>query len=262
MAKVKIVLSDTFVLFREGVHFVISGEENLDVIGETNDNKSVHDFLAINPADIVFIGINGDWQKDLSIVCHIKRNFPSVSVISILNEYDVDKIVTAISSDISAYITRSGNEQDLLDVITKISHGVVPITNTMLTPEIATAILKDFNWISKLRGDLKGYVMEISPIETEILTRISSEMDIRKVAVALNSSEDDIRYHLESIRKKLVANYISKLLIDTMQQDVFIDDSTKQEKPPIEYVTREEFLEFKETLKKLLTNSISIIKDF
>ena len=38
MGKVSVFLADWQVLFREGIHFTLSGEEDMDVIGEATDN--------------------------------------------------------------------------------------------------------------------------------------------------------------------------------------------------------------------------------
>ena len=269
MEKIKIVLSDSFVLFREGIHFVISGEENLDVVGETNDNSNLFDNLITNPADIVVIGITEDWQKDLNIICRIKRNMPSVSVILVLNEVKIYQIITAIACDISAYLTRESSEINLIDVITQITIGKLPIINDMLVPDIASEIINNFIWIDKLSNDIKVYLSDISSRETEILTEISSGKDIHQVAEKMNSGEEDIRNELESIRKKLVANYISKLLIENVQGDLIVNDlpveeqtSKEQEHPSVEYITKKEFSEFKESLKKVIDNCLNILKDF
>ena len=39
MEKVSVVLADWQVLFREGIHFTLSGEEDIEVIGEATDSE-------------------------------------------------------------------------------------------------------------------------------------------------------------------------------------------------------------------------------
>ena len=42
MEKVSVVLADWQVLFREGIHFTLSGEEGIEVIGEaTNSEEAI-----------------------------------------------------------------------------------------------------------------------------------------------------------------------------------------------------------------------------
>jgi len=39
MEKVSVVLADWQVLFREGIHFTLSGEEGIEVIGEVTNSE-------------------------------------------------------------------------------------------------------------------------------------------------------------------------------------------------------------------------------
>jgi len=39
MGIISVVLSDWQVLFREGIHFTLSGEEDIEVIGEVTDGE-------------------------------------------------------------------------------------------------------------------------------------------------------------------------------------------------------------------------------
>ena len=45
MEKISVFLADWQVLFREGIHFTLSGEEDIEVVGEATDNKEALDFI-------------------------------------------------------------------------------------------------------------------------------------------------------------------------------------------------------------------------
>jgi DNA-binding NarL/FixJ family response regulator len=48
MNKVSVFLTDWQVLFREGIHFTLSGEEDLEVIGEDTGNEQALAFVEEN----------------------------------------------------------------------------------------------------------------------------------------------------------------------------------------------------------------------
>ena len=50
--KVRVFLSDWQVLFREGIHFILSGQENFEVIGEATDNEEAYTTIQKNPPDV------------------------------------------------------------------------------------------------------------------------------------------------------------------------------------------------------------------
>ncbi len=55
MEKVSVVLADWQVLFREGIHFTLSGEEDIEVIGEVTDGKEALNFIEKNPPRVAIL---------------------------------------------------------------------------------------------------------------------------------------------------------------------------------------------------------------
>jgi len=55
MEKIKIFLSDPQILFREGMHFTLSGEEDFEVTGEATGNEEALTFIETNPPNIAIL---------------------------------------------------------------------------------------------------------------------------------------------------------------------------------------------------------------
>jgi DNA-binding NarL/FixJ family response regulator len=45
MEKIKVFLSDPQVFFREGIHFILSGEDDFEVTGETTNNDEAFSLI-------------------------------------------------------------------------------------------------------------------------------------------------------------------------------------------------------------------------
>ena len=58
MDQISVFLADWQVLFREGIHFTLSGEEGLVVTGEATNNQEALDLIIKNPPQIAIININ------------------------------------------------------------------------------------------------------------------------------------------------------------------------------------------------------------
>jgi len=78
--RIRIFLSDSQVLFREGMHFVLEGEEDMEVIGEGRNAQEALAFLRKNSVDICVLSAG-----DASEVRDIKEEFPLVGLIRIVN---------------------------------------------------------------------------------------------------------------------------------------------------------------------------------
>ena len=82
MEKISVFLADWQVLFREGIHFTLSGEEDIEVIGEATDNEEVLNFIETHPPRVAILNADRSGLTNIGVTRRIKHNFPSVSVIT------------------------------------------------------------------------------------------------------------------------------------------------------------------------------------
>jgi hypothetical protein len=112
-----------------------------------------------------------------------------------------------------------------------------------------------------LNSDLGGQVTESSPRETDLLDAIYSGKDADRIAARFNSDVETVRNDIASIRNKLLENYQTRSFTKTIQQDNFQDHLLNRERSSSKYVTREEFNEFKESLKAFFENTLTLLDD-
>lgn len=112
-----------------------------------------------------------------------------------------------------------------------------------------------------LNSKLDRHVTESSPRETDLLDAIYSGKEVDQIAARFNSDVETVRNDIESIRNKLIENYQTRRFTNTMQQDDLPDKHRDQPAPSSEYVTREEFNQFKESLKTFLANTLTLLDD-
>jgi len=246
MEKTRILLSDPQVLFREGMHFTLSAEEDMEVTGETTNNEEALAFVEAEPPNIVLLNISNGELDGPTASRQIKRNFPSVAVIMVIDKDEEELLFATVKCGASAYLSKDSNPDYLLDLIRVVAQGSQPIIECVLMPSLASRILKEFEVLSPLSEQLPNVLARLSIRESEILGSIAVGNNLEQIAISLNCNEGTIRKHLRSILNKLVANEQTRAVIDVAQRGL----------PPLvpgvdltaEYVTRKEFNEFKESL--------------
>jgi DNA-binding NarL/FixJ family response regulator len=257
MEKIRIFLSDPQVLFREGMHFTLSAEEDLEVTGETTNNEEALAFIETDPPNIAILNMKNGKLDGPTVTRRIKRTFPSVSVMLITDRDEEDLLFTALKCGASAYLTKDVNPEYLLDLIRVIAQGGQPIIESLMIPELASRIQEEFKALTPLNKQFSNILANLSPREAEILGRITAGNDIKQIATGINSNEETIRKHLRSIVNKLVANDQARAVIDLAQQGLLpIAPDTGPVSGYAGYVTKNEFNEFKETLIQRLTSLI------
>ncbi len=96
MEKIKVFLADPQVLFREGIHFTLSGEEDFEVIGEATSNEEAFTFIEANPPGVAILNMKNGKLDGPTVTRRIKRTLPSVSVILVMDSEDEGMLFSAI----------------------------------------------------------------------------------------------------------------------------------------------------------------------
>ncbi len=259
MERTTVYLADWQVLFREGIHFTLSGEEDIEVIGETTNNEEALSFIESNSPRVAILNANRNKPNGVEITCRVKQNLPSVSVILVMDEEDEEVLFSAIKSGASACLTKDIDPDDLLDVIREVTQGKRPISKELLRPGQALRVLDEFEAYSLISQQVDNLLARLTPREAELLRPIAEGSPLEQVASTLGISEDEVNHQLDLIISKLVANEHSRQLIEAMQHGLTSLSGRTQllGKPEIEYITKDEFTTFKEGLKKSLESLFS-----
>ena len=257
MDKVSVFLADWQVLFREGIHFTLSGEEDIEVIGEATNNEEVFSFIETSPPRIVVLNADHNEFSGIRITRRIKQNFPSVSVILIMDSDDEERLFSAMKCGASACLTKDTDPDDLVNIIRKVAQGRQPISEGLLRPGLASRVLDEFEDFSLINKQVDNLLARLSPRESEILRHIADGNSIEQLALTLGINEEAIRHHLEVILTKLVANEHSREVIEAAQSYLpSVISRAKPGKSVADYITKDEFTEFKESLRERLKSFI------
>jgi DNA-binding NarL/FixJ family response regulator len=261
MEKVKVFLSDPQILFREGIHFILSGEDDFEVTGETTSNEDAFTLIEANPPNIAILSMRNGKYNGPQITRRIRRSLPSVAVILIAENDDEEQLFAAIKSGASACLNKDIDPEFLLDIIRVVSQGSQPIIDDLLMQGIASRILVEFDDVATLNEQLDNLLANLTNKEREILSNIAAGNNIDQVAVNLDINEEAIRRNLRLILNKLVANDHARGIIEAAQRSLpsIIRGAAPMGDSSADYVSKEEFNDFKSNLMERLKSIIGEI---
>jgi DNA-binding NarL/FixJ family response regulator len=258
MEKVKVFLSDPQILFREGIHFILSGEDDFEVIGETTSNEDAYALIEANPPNIAILSMRNGKYNGPQITRRIRRSMPSVAVILISEVDDEEQLFAAIKSGVSACLNKDADPEFLLDIIRVVAQGSQPVIDDILQPAIASRILVEFDDIATLNEQLDNLLANLTAKEREILSSIAAGNNLEQITVNLDISEETIRRNLRLILNKMVANDHARGVIEAAQRSLpsIIRGTGRAEEMSTNYVSKAEFNEFKTNLMERLKSII------
>jgi len=247
MDKIKVFLSDPQILFREGIHFILSGEEDFEVTGETTNNEEAFTHIESNAPNIAILSMSDVKTTGPEITRRIRHNLPSVMVILTMDKKEPDRLFEAIKSGASACITKDTDPDHLLDIIKVVAQGSIPLMEELLTPAIANMAVTEFADLVEINQQFGNLLTGLAAKEQQILSAIVSGGNMEQITAKLDISEETIRRNVRLIFNKLVSNEQTRNVIEATQRNM--PSFVRPGKPKsTDYVTRTEFNEFKEQL--------------
>jgi DNA-binding NarL/FixJ family response regulator len=259
MEKIKVFLSDPQVLFREGIHFILSGEDDFEVTGETTSNQEAYTLIEANPPHIAILSLEDTAMDGGEITRRIKRSLPSVAVILILDKKDEEKLFQAIRCGASACLTKDTEPDFLLDVIRVVIQGSQPIIDELLLPGLAARVLAEFKEVATVNEQVDNLLTDLTAKESQILSAIAAGSNIEQAGAKLDITEETIRRNLRMVQNKLMNNDQAHAVFEAAQRSlpILIRNKATKNSGASQYVTRAEFNEFKESLMARFKSLIS-----
>ena len=131
MEKITVFLADWQVLFREGIHFTLSGEEDMEVIGEDVDNEQALAFIETNPPRVAILNATHDKLNGFEATRQIKQTLPEVSIILVMDNYNEVQLFDALKSGASACFTKDVDPDIVVNTIREVAQGKQAISEVI-----------------------------------------------------------------------------------------------------------------------------------
>ena len=214
---IRVLIADDHNVFVEGIDSLISGSPEIKVTRRCYDAQSVTDELMQTPIDVVLLDISFPQIEDGLTLCeHITRAYPAVKVVALTMHDDASLIKRVVKKGAKGYLLKNTTKTELLQAIETVHHG-----RQYFNEAIMNILLHDG---PKARKAVAGAGMKpnLTPRESEVLTRIAQGMTTQQMATQLFVSAKAIEFHRSSLLMKFgVPN--TALLIKTAMEMQLID---------------------------------------
>ncbi|MEX1828491.1 response regulator transcription factor [Luteibacter sp. CQ10] len=180
---------DDHPLLREGIAAVIEGQPGLELVGEaSNGEEAIERYRELRP-DLTLMDLQMPGMGGIAAIEKIRDEFPDARIL-VLTTYRGDvQAMRAFRAGAQGYLLKSELRKEMLSTIQQMMDG-----KRRIPAEIA-------NEMAEYAAD-----DELTPRETQVLTRVAMGEANRDVAVALGIAEETVKAHMKSILAKLQAN--------------------------------------------------------
>ncbi len=195
MTKIKLIIADNHIIFREGLVKLFESENDFDIISNANNAKECFDVLCNDCPDLLILDLNLPHHDSIEIIR--KLNEAPLRLIKILvltGFYDRSYFSEVVSLGIDGYLLKKSDFAELKKAIISIMNGDTYITSDCVedTTDVGSYRKYDIDKINQLTHR-----------ELDVLKNLSLGMYNKEIAIRLDISERTVKNHISSIFKKI-----------------------------------------------------------
>jgi len=199
MERIRVLLADDHVLFREGLTGILNAQPDFEVVGEASDGlEAVVKAQELVP-DLILMDIMMPGYDGLEATRQIKRVLPATTIVILTVRDDEEKLFEAIKNGAQGYLLKNIRSREMLNLLRGAVRGEAAIT-----PALAGRMLEEFRRLSQqVPWDAEEEIVALTHREQEVLSLVAEGKTDREIADTLYISLHTVKSHMRNILAKL-----------------------------------------------------------
>lgn len=131
MSKIKVLIADDHTLMRSGLRLMLSGQDDIEVIGEASDGKNAIELAELHLPDVILLDISMPEMNGLECLKILSTKIPNSKVILLTMHEDPRYIKEGFSLGAMGYILKKAADDVLYQAIRTVYNGEVYLPHSM-----------------------------------------------------------------------------------------------------------------------------------
>jgi DNA-binding NarL/FixJ family response regulator len=203
--RISILIVDDHPLFRDGLQQALSLEDDLNVIGQSEDGEDALRAVRRLQPDVVLLDINLPLMNGLQVARTLKAERTNTAIIVLTAYHDSQQVLHAMRAGASAYCSKDVTPDELIEIIRDVASGLYVVENERMDERALESWVQSN--IEAMSGpyiiDAEEHYIPLSPREMEILQFVTNGLSNKEIAMKLRISQQTVKNHMTSILKKL-----------------------------------------------------------
>ena len=205
--RLRVVIVDDHVLFRDGLATILGAEEDIEVVGQGGSADEAVQLARELLPEIILLDIDMP-GGGLEASRKIAEACPVTRIVMLTASEDDDDLLSALKSGVRAYILKGVAARELLRILRAVAAGESYVPSTL-----AAGLLMEMHE-PPARSRPADPLHELTPREREILEGLSSGLSNKEIGQKLFLSEKTVKHYITNILQKLqVRNRVEAALL-------------------------------------------------
>ncbi|MFJ9374794.1 response regulator [Streptomyces sp. NPDC101455] len=187
----RLLIADDHAVVRAGLHALLDGEPDLDVIGEAGSGEEAVRLAAQLTPDVALMDLRfagpGSGIDGVEAVRRLAQRAPGVAVVMLTSYAGRADVVRALEAGARGYVLKAGPPEELFQAVRTAAGGSVGLASEV---------------VGALVGQVVSPAQEVTQREVEVVRLMAEGRSNRAIAEALFLSEATVKTHLVRIYRK------------------------------------------------------------
>lgn len=211
--KIRILLADDHVIFREGVKRVIEMEQDLEVVAEAGNGEEAVQLVEVHQPDVVLMDINMPYMNGAEATEEIVRKSPATRVIILSIHDDESYVYKTLQSGADGYLLKDMDVESLAQAIRVVHEG-----GAYIHPTITGKLVDEFRRM-KLDQDKKTGSTSVTAAEYRLPYHLLTKREAEVLQLMAEGKSNKMLGEALFISEKTVKNHVSSVLQKMRVQD-------------------------------------------
>lgn len=202
--KWRILLADDHQMMRAGLHSLLDGQRDLEVVAEAADGRQAVELAARLSPDLAILDVGMPNLNGIDATRQIRAHNSNVKVIAFSMHLETHHVAQMLAAGASAYVLKDSAFEDLLEAVRSVQEGRI-----YLSPGITRVVVDDY--VRQMIAEQRLCATELTIREREVAQLLAEGRSTKETALLLHVSVKTIESHRHHILEKLNIQSIAEL---------------------------------------------------
>ena len=191
---IRVLLADDHQLVRSGLAALLTGSEDIEVVGTASNGIEAVEMARESSPDVVLMDLVMPGMDGVEATRRLVADLPSIQVVVLTSFSDQERILAALDAGAVGYLLKDVDPAELVRGVRAAARGESP-----LHPKAARSLLSS----RTENRPAERTNVELTPREAEVLSLLRQGLANKQIARALGISQATVKAHLTSVFQRI-----------------------------------------------------------